>query len=79
MAVSAAVLMTTSVLEGRGATTSSLVGGNLATLLLPAGPSNECHQIDTRPLRTRRHISVAPALLEKGARLHRELPGARLK
>ena len=40
MAVSAAGLMTTSVLQGRGATT------NLATLLLPPRHSNERHQID---------------------------------
>jgi hypothetical protein len=35
-------------------------GQGIFTLLAPAGRSNEWHQIEARPLRTRRHISLAP-------------------
>jgi hypothetical protein len=47
MAVSAAVPMTTCVLEGAGRDDLPLWSGNRAILLLPAGHSNEWHQIDT--------------------------------
>jgi hypothetical protein len=36
-----------------------LSGRGIFTLLVPAGHSNERHQIEARPHRTRRHIFLA--------------------
>jgi hypothetical protein len=60
MAVSAALPMTTSVLEGREATTSPLVPDR-ATLPPPVGPRNDWHQTDTRPPQSSRLAPVSSA------------------